>query len=103
MRNERKWRDVHEAVLIRLNKERPGFILFRLKVTLYPLTLMMEDPADKCSDCRSSWSNAEGAMNHAHGVPHFRQWCVGHPGQVRDRFPEAIEVTAEATLTEVLK
>lgn len=96
-----KWRTVHQTVLERINKETPGFILFKLKVELYPMRLWMVDPNDKCSDCKHPWSNPEGAMNHAHGMPHFRKWCLEHPGQVRERFPEAIELTVEATLTGV--
>lgn len=98
MRAVGQWRAVHEAVLERIHRDQPGLVLFRLKVTLYPMSLWMEDPNDKCSACRRDWQNVDGAMAHAHGLPHFRNWCVEHPDQVRTRFPEAVKLTAEATL-----
>lgn len=101
MRKAKEWRQVHQDILERVHRETPGKVLFRLAIKLYPTELRMEDENDKCSDCRAVWCHMDGAMAHAHGLPHFRQWCIEHPGQVRERFPEAIELTAEATLAEV--
>jgi len=104
VRFRQRWKDAHEKVLERLDsekeKERP--ILFELVCKgLYPVVVVMKDSADKCSECKREWWDFTPAFQHANGLPHFRQWCLGHPGLVRERFPEAIELVTEETLTEV--
>lgn len=97
MKLEKKWKAAYDAVLERVPS---GTILFRLTIKLYPTMVWMEDQKDRCSLCPVHWSFIDVAMSHAHGLPHFRQWCIENPARVRELFPEAINVTAEATLTE---
>lgn len=106
MRNQKKWREAYEAVMERLNRENENVdpdkrpILFELTIKLYPTIIWMLDPDDKCSSCRPTWGHIDGAMSHAHGLPHFYQWCIEHVDRVRTRFPEVIDLVADATLTE---
>jgi len=74
-------------------------ILFELVCKgLYPPDVRMKDQADKCSECRASWYSFEPAFGHANGLPHFVNWCLEHPTEVRIRFPEAVMVLTETTL-----
>jgi hypothetical protein len=105
MKLAKKWKAAHEAVQERYFKL-PAVVPFRIKVeSIYPLiNVVLEREEDKCSLCvTKAWWDLAPAMSHTGGLPHFRQWCIEHPAEVRERFPEAIEVMAESTLTEVLK
>jgi hypothetical protein len=100
---EKKWKAAFEAVTERYYKL-PEVVPFRIKVqSIYPLVnVVLEREGDQCSLCtRVSWWDLTPAMSHTGGLPHFRQWCIEHPAEVRERFPEAIAVLTEATLTEV--
>jgi hypothetical protein len=106
MKLEKKWKAAHDAVVERYYKLPEEVVPFRVKVeSIYPLVnVVLEKPGDQCSLCaRKAWWDLTPAQSHVGGLPHFRQWCIEHPGEVRDRFPEAVGVLAEATLTEVLK
>lgn len=102
MKLEKKWKAAHEAAHERYFS-RPEITPFRVKVeSLYPsVKIVFERDGDRCSLCKPSWWDVINAMAHAGGLPHFRQWCLEHPTEVRERFPEAIAVLTEATLTEV--
>lgn len=106
MKLAKKWKVALDAVQERYFKT-PEIVPFRVKVeSVYPLTnVVLEHPErDQCSLCaRKAWWDLTPAQSHVGGLPHFRQWCIEHPAEVRERFPEAIDVLAEATLTEVLK
>jgi hypothetical protein len=96
---EKRWRDIHSTVLEHTRLTMPGKILFRLSVQLYPKRVKMENPIDKCSLCREEWCNIDGGMNHAHGLPHFRQWCLEHPLMATARWGDQIrQLVAEETL-----
>jgi len=96
---EKRWREAHVNVLERVRKEMPNVILFRLSVSLYPKRVKMENPDNKCSLCKSEWSNIDGGMNHAHGLPHFRQWCLENPQRAVSLWGEEIrQLIAEETL-----
>lgn len=102
MKLEKKWKAAHEAVHERYFGL-PEITPFRVKVlSLYPSVIIdLEQSGDRCSLCARSWWDIGPAMSHVGGLPHFRQWCLEHPTEVRERFPEAIKVLTEATLTEV--
>jgi len=105
MKLEKKWKAAHDAVTERHYKS-PEIVPFRVKVeSIYPLVnVVLENPGDQCSLCaRKAWWDLTPALSHTGGLPHFYRWCIEHPGEVRDRFPEAVGVLAEVTLTEVLK
>jgi hypothetical protein len=108
VRFRNRWKGTYEKVGERLEREQEATkreerpILFELVCKgLYPVIVVMKDPADKCSECRGEWWDFSPAFQHANGLPHFRQWCLEHPGLVRERFPEVIELVTEETLTEV--
>jgi hypothetical protein len=105
-----RWKDAYEKVKERREREQENAnpderpILFELVCNgLYPVTVVMKDQAERCSECRKEWWDFSPAFQHANGLPHFRLWCLEHPDLVRDRFPEVIQLIAEETLTEVLK
>lgn len=100
-----KWAAAYEAVKERRERDQENVdpdkrdILFELVCKgLYPPDIRMKDDADKCSECRDPWWSFEPAFGHANGLPHFVNWCIEHPGEVRTRFPEAVLVLAETTL-----
>jgi len=95
-----KWAAAYEAVKERIEKTRPkNVVIFELVCKgLYPPDVRMKDDADKCSACRVSWYSFEPAFGHANGLPHFVAWCLEHPTEVRERFPEAVMVLTETTL-----
>lgn len=100
-----KWAAAFEAAKERLSREqenidphRRGVFFWLVCKGLYPVDVRMEKDGDKCSECRSSWWDFGPAFAHAHGLPHFVNWCVEHPAEVRERFPEAVMVTTETIL-----
>lgn len=110
MRFRERWAAAYEKVKERREREQENVdpdkrpILFELECKgLYPVVIVFKNEVDRCSECRKEWWDFTPAFQHVNGVPHFRQWCLEHPDQVREKFPEVIELVAVETLTEVSK
>lgn len=58
------------------------------------------EEASCCSEIRApSRSFPYSLVSHLRTIRHFRIWCLEHPFEVRERFPSAVDLVAEAILT----
>jgi hypothetical protein len=55
-----------------------------------------EDVASCCGGIPTTQSKIE---RHLKTVEHFRTWCMEHSDQVRERFPEATDLTVDEILS----